>query len=68
MPVCPASASAHLRHGCATLMIQLGASPRVIMETLGHSTITVTMDTYAHVLPAVQREAADQLDKALTVS
>ncbi|CAN5516423.1 hypothetical protein BH23CHL4_BH23CHL4_29650 [soil metagenome] len=30
--------------------------------------ITVTMDTYAHVLPAVQREAADQLDKALTVS
>jgi integrase len=57
-----------LRHGCATLLLQQGASPRVVMETLGHSTIGVTMNTYAHVMPAVQREAADQLDRLLTGS
>ena len=32
--------------------------PRTIMEILGHSTIAVTMNTYAHVAPALQREAA----------
>ena len=32
------------------------------MEQLGHSTITLTMNTYAHVLPALQRQAADTMD------
>jgi len=35
------------------------------METLGHSQIGVTLDTYSHVLPALQRDAADEMDKAL---
>ncbi|MEX0630028.1 MAG: integrase [Chloroflexota bacterium] len=35
------------------------------MEILGHSTITVTMNTYAHVAPALQREAAASLDAVL---
>lgn len=35
------------------------------MEILGHSGIAITMDTYSHVLPELQREAADRMDQAL---
>jgi integrase len=35
------------------------------METLGHSQITLTMNTYTHVLPALQREAADRMEAVL---
>ena len=34
----------------------------VVMEQLGHSTIKLTMDTYSHVLPELQRQAADTMD------
>lgn len=56
-----------LRHTCASLLIALGVHPRTVMETLGHSQISVTMDTYGHVLPAVARDAADRLNSVLTV-
>jgi integrase len=36
------------------------------METLGHSQISLTMNTYAHVLPTMQRGAADRMDDLLT--
>ena len=35
------------------------------MEILGHSGIAITMDTYSHVLPELQRAAADRMDQAL---
>jgi integrase len=35
------------------------------MELLGHSSITVTMNTYGHVLPAMMRDAADKMDALL---
>jgi integrase len=35
------------------------------MDLLGHSTIKLTMDTYSHVMPALQREAADAMERAL---
>ena len=54
-----------LRHTAATLLLTQGVHPRVVMETLGHSQIGVTLNTYSHVLPALQREAADEMDKAL---
>ena len=54
-----------LRHSCASLLLAQGIAPRVVMETLGHSRISVTMDTYAHVIPALQREAADAIDRSL---
>lgn len=54
-----------LRHGAATLMLAQGAPAREIMETLGHSTIKITMDIYTHVLPASQRDTAARLDAAL---
>ena len=40
--------------------------PRVIMETLGHSPIATTMNIYAHVLPVLQRQAADRMDDLLS--
>ena len=40
-----------LRHGCASLLLAQGVHPRVVMETLGHSAISLTMSTYSHVKP-----------------
>jgi len=57
-----------LRHACASLLLAQGVSPRVVMETLGHSQISVTMNVYAHVIPALQRDAADRMDALLTRS
>ena len=54
-----------LRHTCASLLLVQGVHPRVVMETLGHSQISLTMETYSHVLPALQHEAARQIDTLL---
>ncbi len=54
-----------LRHTCASLLLAQGLSPRSIMEVLGHSQISLTMDTYAHIMPELRREAADAMDRAL---
>ena len=54
-----------LRHTCATLLLAQGVAPRVVMETLGHSGISLTMNTYTHVLPVLQRDAASKIDHVL---
>jgi integrase len=54
-----------LRHTCASLLLVQGVHPRVVMETLGHGQISLTLDTYSHVLPALQHEAARQIDTLL---
>ena len=54
-----------LRHCCASLLLAQGVSPRVVMEQLGHSQISLTMDTYSHVMPAMMTDAARALDAAL---
>ena len=56
-----------LRHSAATLMLALGVQAKVVAEMLGHSTVGVTLDTYSHVLPTLQEEAAAKMD-ALLVS
>jgi hypothetical protein len=38
-------------------MLAQGISPRVVMDTLGHSQISLTLNTYSHVLPAMQEDA-----------
>jgi Phage integrase family len=43
-----------LRHSCATLLLAQGVNPRVVMETLGHSQESLTLNTYSHVLPALR--------------
>lgn len=55
-----------LRHSCATLLLIQGVSPRVVMEVLGHSEISMTMDTYSHVVPELRREAADRMESLLS--
>ena len=47
-----------LRHTHATLLIQAGESMKVVQERLGHASISITMDVYAHVLPGAQKGAA----------
>ncbi|PLT32534.1 site-specific integrase [Bacillus sp. V5-8f] len=54
-----------LRHTHATLMLQQGVHPKVVSERLGHSTISITLDIYSHVLPNMQKEAANQFDQLL---
>ena len=51
-----------LRHTAATLMFLEGIHPKVVQERLGHATIAMTMDTYSHVLPSMQKEAAAKID------
>jgi integrase len=48
-----------LRHSCASFLLAAGASPRTVMKTLGHSQIGLTMNTYTHVLPDIERTAVD---------
>ncbi|MFF5427039.1 MULTISPECIES: tyrosine-type recombinase/integrase [unclassified Streptomyces] len=54
------------RHGCATLLTAAGVAPRVVMEILGHSQISLTMDVYTHVVQDTQREAISHMDRLLT--
>jgi integrase len=55
-----------LRHTCATLMLSQGVNPKVAQERLGHAAISQTMDTYSHVLPDMQDQAAAALETALS--
>lgn len=54
-----------LRHTAATLMLAGGANPKVVSERLGHSSIQITLDLYAHVLPGQDDAAADALAAAV---
>ncbi|MHB1324976.1 MAG: site-specific integrase [Thermoleophilia bacterium] len=54
-----------LRHTAASLLLVQGVQPRVVMETLGHSQISLTMNRYSHVMPVLQREAAEKMDAIL---
>ena len=56
------------RHVHATLALTAGVNPKVVRERLGHSTIAVTMDTYSHVLPGMQEEAAVAVERLLKPS
>jgi integrase len=52
-----------LRHTAATLLLLAGENPKVVSERLGHATVTITRDTYSHVLPTMQKAAAARLDR-----
>jgi integrase len=54
-----------LRHTCATLLLAAGENPKVVSERLGHASIVLTLDTYSHVLPTMQRSATERLEKLL---
>jgi integrase len=55
-----------LRHMCATLLLSRRTHPKIVQEMLGHANISMTMDTYSHVLPDMQEKAVDAMDDVLT--
>jgi integrase len=62
----PAETRFHdLRHTAASLLLAEGVHLRMIMELLGHSSISLTANTYAHVMPAAMREVADRMESIL---
>jgi integrase len=52
-----------LRHTAATLLLTKGVHPKIVQEMLGHSSITLTLDTFSHVLPGLQKEAANYMQE-----
>lgn len=52
-----------IRHTHATLMLQQGEHPKIVSERLGHSNTRVTLDTYSHVLPNMQKDAVERFEK-----
>jgi len=52
-----------LRHTAASLMILEGTDLKTVSEILGHSSITITADTYAHIIDEAKKKAADNLEK-----
>jgi integrase len=54
-----------LRHTSATLLLLANVNPRVVQERLGHSSVTLTLSTYSHILPAMQDEAAEKMERIL---
>jgi integrase len=47
-----------LRHYHASFLLSRGVNPKVVQERLGHSQISLTMDTYSHTIPSLQADAA----------
>ena len=54
-----------LRHIFASLLLVEGVHPKVVSEHLGHSAVAITLDTYSHVLPSLQDDTADLIDRIL---
>jgi integrase len=54
-----------LRHTHATQMLKNGVHPKIAQERLGHSSVAITLDLYSHVLPGMQDEAAQGVDRAV---
>jgi integrase len=54
-----------LRHSAATIALAAGVSPKVVSEQLGHASTAFTLDTYAHVLPHMQDDAAARVEAML---
>ncbi len=51
-----------LRHTAATLMLAADVNVKIVSERLGHASVQITLDTYSHVLPSMQRIAAQRMD------
>lgn len=54
-----------LRHSSASLMLADGVNVKAIQAILGHSNISMTLDTYSHLMPDSQRKAAATFDRLL---
>ena len=62
----PAATRFHdLRHTCATVLLIAGKHPKYVQELLGHASISITLDTYSHVIEGMEGGLADAMDDAL---
>lgn len=52
-----------LRHTAATYLLGQGTHPKKVQELLGHSSITLTLDTYSHMVPSMHQEVAAEMDR-----
>ena len=50
------------------MLLRQGVHPKVLQERLGHATVGITLDTYSHVAPHMQEEAAAGIDAGLRVA
>jgi integrase len=55
-----------LRHFHVSLLLQSGQSPVLVSKRLGHSSVSMTLDVYGHLMPGWQREAAEVFAKAMS--
>jgi hypothetical protein len=56
-----------LRHTCATLLLLTkGVHPKTVSEVLGHSSVSITLDTYSHVSPGLGEVAARAMEDVLS--
>jgi len=55
------------RHTHASLLLKQGVHPKIVQERLGHSSIQITLDTYSHVSPGLQKAAAECFDKLVSL-
>jgi integrase len=53
------------RHTHASLLLKAGVHPKVVQERLGHASIAITLDTYSHIIPSMQKDAALAFDKII---
>jgi len=54
-----------LRHTCASLLLAAGENAKVVSERLGHAGVTITLDTYGHVMPGMQEQATARLEELI---
>jgi len=54
-----------LRHSCAALLVELGAHPKLVQSQLGHTSIRVTLDRYAFLMPGLDDRLAERIDEGL---
>lgn len=52
-----------LRHTCATLLLIKGVHPKYVQELLGHANISITLDTYSHVIPGMGNQTVAAMDE-----
>ena len=54
-----------LRHSHATHLLAANVHPKIAQERLGHSNVSITLNTYSHVLPTMQKQAALKMNRLL---
>lgn len=54
-----------LRHTHATMLLEANVNPKIVSERLGHASVSLTLDTYSHILPTIQDAAVEVLGTSL---